>query len=199
MERYKNGKGRDVLDWIGREFNDPRGSDFPKVLRIAAELAGLELAEVTEKELKAAKEKVEIHNLFSETVEIYHKNLTQRPELYDYIMEKWGITPETVDLLKIGYATTSRDLSGLDEITLQKSGLVYVNDGKTGGEVFNGRIIFPYWNNGKAVYLIGRETSETPATEREKGMKYKKLLVHNERHEYVSPCVQNSYFYGKTA
>ena len=28
-------------------------------------------------------------------------------------------------------------------------------------------------------------------------MKYKKLLVHKERHEYVSPCVQNSYFYGE--
>ena len=62
---------------------------------------------------------------------------------------------------------------------------------------YNGRIIFPYWNNGKAVYLIGRETLETPANEREKGMKYKKLLVHKEGHEYVSPCVQNSYFYGE--
>ena len=193
----KNRKGGDVLDWIGRDFGDPRGSDFLKVLRIAAELAGIKLAELTEKELEAAKEKVEIHNLFSETAVIYHKNLTERPELYNYIMEKWSIKAETVDLLKIGYSTMSRDLSGLDEITLRKSGLVFVNDGKIGGEVFNGRIIFPYWNNGKAVYLIGRETSETPAVEREKGMKYKKLLVHNEKHEYVSPCVQNSYFYGE--
>lgn len=141
--------------------------------------------------------KIDIHNLFSETVEIYHTNLIQRPELYDYIMKNWSITQKTVDLLKIGYATTSRDLNYLDETTLQKSGLVYVNDGKIGGEVFNGRIIFPYWNNGKLVYLIGRETQETPVIEREKGMKYKKLLVHNERHEYVSRCVQNSYFYGE--
>ena len=101
----KNGKGGDVLDWIGRDFNDPRGYDFTKVLRIAADLVGVELAKLTEKELEAEKEKVEIHNLFSETVEIYHKNLTQRPELYDYIMENWSITPETVDVLKIGYAT----------------------------------------------------------------------------------------------
>ena len=193
----KNGQGGDVLDWIGRHFNDPKGSDFPKVLRIAAEMAGVELAEITEKELEAAKEKIDIHNLFSETVEIYHTNLIQRPELYDYIMKNWSITQETVDLLKIGYATTSRDLNYLDETTLQKSGLVYVNDGKIGGEVFKGRIIFPYWNNGKVVYLIGRETSETPTPEHEKGMKYKKLLVHNERHEYVSRCVQNSYFYGE--
>ena len=193
----KNGKGGDVLDWLGRDFNDPRGSDFSKVPRIAAELAGVELAEMTEKELEAAKEKVEIHNLYSDTVEIYHKNLTQRPELYDFIMEKWSITSETVTLLKIGYATTSRDLNGLDETTLQKSGLVFVNDGKMGSEVFNGRIIFPYWNNGKVVYLVDRETFETPIFERKKGMKYKKLLVHKEGQEYVSPCVQNSYFYGE--
>jgi DNA primase len=197
MERHQKWKVGDVLDWIGRGFNDPKGSDFPKVLRIAAEIAEVELAELTEKELEAAKERVEIHNLFSEAVDIYHKNLTKKPELYDYIMKKWSITPETVDLLKIGYSTKSRDLDDLDETTLQKSGLVYVNDGQIGGEVFNGRIIFPYWNNGKVVYLIGRETPETPASECGKGMKYKKLLVHKEEHEYVSPCVQNSYFYGE--
>jgi hypothetical protein len=67
----------------------------------------------------------------------------------------------------------------------------------TGGEVFTGRIIFPYWKNGKVVYLIGRETEETPEAEREKGMKYKKLLVHKEDREYVSHSVQNSYFYGE--
>jgi P4 family phage/plasmid primase-like protien len=193
----KNRKGGDVLDWIGRNFNDPRGSDFPKVLRIAAEQAGVELAEITETELEAVKEKVEIHNFLSETVDVYHQNITERPGLYDYIMDKWSITPDTVNLLKIGYATTSRDLNGLDETTLQKSGLVYVNDGKMGSEVFNGRIIFPYWNNGKVVYLIGRETSETATIESGRGMKYKKLLVHKEGQEYVSPCVQNSYFYGE--
>ena len=56
----KNGRGGDVLDWIGRDFKDLRGSDFPKVLRIAAEMAGVELAELTEKELEAAKEKVDM-------------------------------------------------------------------------------------------------------------------------------------------
>jgi DNA primase len=192
----KNGKGGDVLDWIGRGFNDPRSFDFPEVIRIAAELAGVELTEMTEKELENVKEKVGIHNLYSEVVEIYHKNLAERPELYDYLLEKWSITRETADRLKIGYATTSRDLSDLDERILRKSGLVYVKDGEISGEIFNGRIIFPYWNNGKPVYFIGRETSQTPEYERKKGMKYKKLLVH-ERHEYVNPCVRNSYLYGE--
>lgn len=196
---FKNGPGGDVLDWIGYRagYRDIRGSDFPEVLRVAADLAGVELDGATEEEGAAAIEKADIHNLLTEAAEIYHNNLTERPELYDYILEKWGITQETVDKLKIGYATTSRDLKDLDKETLRKSGLVYVNDGMLGGEVFKGRIIFPYWKNGKVVYLIGRETEETPETEREKGMKYKKLLVHKEDREYVSPAVQNSYFYGE--
>ncbi|MCO5381775.1 MAG: toprim domain-containing protein [Methanosarcina barkeri] len=191
----KNGKGGDVLDWIGRGFGDPKGADFPEVLRIAADLAGVELEEMTEEDRDAAKEKADIHNLFTAAAEVYHNNLT--PELYDFIKDKWGITRETVDLLKIGYATKGRNLNDLDKTTLKKSGLVFVNGGLLGGEVFTGRIIFPYWKNGKVVYLIGRETEETPEAEREKGMKYKKLLVHKEGREYVSPSVQNSYFYGE--
>ncbi|MDM7918343.1 MAG: toprim domain-containing protein, partial [Methanosarcina sp.] len=193
---FKNGKGGDVFDWIGNINGlDARGADFPEVLRIAADLAGVELEEMTEEERGAAKEKADIHNLFTAAAEVYHKNLT--PELYDYILQKWGITRETVDRFKIGYANTGRNLKELDNTTLKKSGLVYVNGGMTGGEVFQGRIIFPYWKNGKVVYLIGRETEETPETEREKGMKYKKLLVHKEGREYVSSSVQNSYFYGE--
>ncbi|HWR25403.1 MAG TPA: CHC2 zinc finger domain-containing protein, partial [Methanosarcina sp.] len=192
----KNGKGGDVFDWLGywNKF-DARGADFPEVLRIAADLAGVELEEMTDEEKEAAKEKADVHNLYTEAAEIYHKNV--KPEHYDLIQEKWGINKETVDKLKIGYATPSRNLKELASDTLNKSGLIYVNDGKPGGEVFKGRIIFPYWKNGKVVYLIGRETEETPEAERKKGMKYKKLLVHKEGHEYVSESVQNSYFYGE--
>src|SRR5665647_3559671 len=108
-----------------------------------------------------------------------------------------GITQETVDKHKIGYATTGDDLERLDKRILKKSGLVYVNGGMVGGELFTGRIIFPYWKNGKVVYFAGRETEETPQAEREKGMKYKKLLVHKEVRGYISPSVRNSYFYGE--
>ena len=195
---FKNNRGGDVLDWIGYNagYNDPRGADFPEVLRMAADLAGVELAEITEEERNAAKEKADIHNLFTEAAEIYHKNLTL--ELYDYIFQKWGITKETVDYLKIGYAAKGRNLKDLDAATLRKSGLAYVNGGMLGGEVFQGRIIFPYWKNGKIVYLIGRQTEETPKLKDGKEpAKYQKLLVHKEGREYVSQAVQNSYFYGE--
>ena len=82
----------------------------------------------------------------------------------------------------------------------KKSGMVYVNNGKIGGEVFEGRIIFPCWKNGKVIYLIGRETEETHRViknGKDETHKYLKLLVHKEGQEYVSPVVQNVYFYGE--
>lgn len=195
---HKNGSGGDVIDWIGYNagYRDTRGSDFPEVLKIAAAMAGVELEEATEEERNAAKEKADIHNLFTEAADVYHKNLT--PELYKFITEKWGITPDTVDRLNIGYAVVNRNLKDLDKTTLKKSGLVYVNGGMAGGEVFAGRIVFPYWKNGKVVYLIGRQTEETPKLkDGEKPPKYQKLLVHSDKFPYVSPAVQNSYFYGE--
>ena len=169
FKNFATGEGGDVLDWIGyyARYKDTRGADFPEVLKIAAALAGVELEEATEEERNAAKEKADIHNIFTSAAEIYHTNIT--PTLYAHILQKWGITQETVDKFKIGYATTGRDLKDLDKEILKKSGLVYVNGGMSGGEVFTGRIIFPYWKNGKVVYLIGRETEETPEAEREKG------------------------------
>ena len=196
---FKNGKGGDVFDWIAYINGlDARGEDFPEVLRISADLAGVELAELTEEEREAAKEKADIHNLFTAAAEVYNQNL--KPEHYDYIFKKWGITRETVDRFKIGYANNGRNLKELETSTLRKSGLVYVNRGMMGGEVFQGRIIFPYWKNGKIVYLIGRETEETPRIVKDgedKTPKYQKLLVHKEDRKYVSPSVQNSYFYGE--
>lgn len=196
---FKNGAGGDVFDWIGYVNGlDARGTDFPEVLRIAAGLAGVELEAMTEEDRASAKEKADIHNLFTAAADTYHKNLT--PELYDRIAQKWGINRETADRLKIGYARTDRNLADLDKAALKKSGLVFVNGGMTGGEIFRGRIIFPYWKNGKVVYLIGRETEETPRVVKDgkdKTPKYQKLLVHKEGREYVSPSVQNSYFYGE--
>ncbi len=200
---FKNNTGGDVIDWKGHHagYRDTRGADFPDVLKIAAETAGVELEEFTDAQKEAAQEKADIHNLFTEAAEKYHQNLHEKPGIYDYIFQKWGISAETVDRLKIGYAEKGRNLLDLYELhptTLKKTGLVYVNSGKMGGEVFQGRIIFPYWRNGKVVYLIGRATDETP--KRKDGSeppKYQKLLVNKEDRNYVSPAVQNSYFYGE--
>ena len=62
--------------------------------------------------------------------------------------------------------------------------------------LFNGRIIFPYWKNGKPIYFIGRHTKDTPDRDYEKA-KYKKQMVHSKKKPYVSQHIDNNYFYGE--
>lgn len=199
FKNFADGKGGDVFDWIGYTHNlDARGASFPEVLRIAADLAGVELEGATEEEKAAAMDKADIQNTFTEAAETYHNKLMERPELIEFIFDKWGITKDTIKRFKIGYATLERDLKALSGETLNKSGLVYLNNGKLGGEIFRSRIIFPYWKNGKVVYLVGRATNETPKLkDGNEPPKYQKLLVYKEGREHISPAVQNSYFYGE--
>lgn len=73
---FKNGRGGDVFDWIGYINGfDARGADFPKVLRIAAEKAGIALPEMQPGDLAKAQERAEVRDLLTEAAGIYHKNL----------------------------------------------------------------------------------------------------------------------------
>ena len=104
-------------------------------------------------------------------------------------------------MLKIGYAKPKGvNLSSIsDRDVLMKSGLlIRFSDGST-KEFFSGRIVFPYWKNGKVVNFAVRGDQDnlgTPDTEYEQA-KYKKLLTHNDKHPYVSECVDNSYIWGE--
>lgn len=195
---FKNNHGGDVFDWIGYEKGlDARGVEFPQVLRIASEMAGIKLPEMTDDDLNKVSEGAKLKDLLTEIANIYHKNITERPDLMALIKDKWGISAETVNRLKIGYATAGRDLKNIDNNEIKNTGLVYLNNGIVGGEVFKGRIMFPYWKGGKVVYFIGRETEETPQSEKERGMKYRKQPVHKEKFPYISDTIENGYFYGE--
>ena len=81
-------------------------------------------------------------------------------------------------------------LSGLFSFDMQK-GTYY--------DFFKGRIIFPYWKNGKVVYMAARKTNFTPDDEYE-GAKYKKLRTHkpdDDKAKYISKHIQNDTFIGE--
>lgn len=144
------------------------------------------------------KEREEIWDVLTAAAEIYHDNLT--PEIYQMLYKEWGLTRETADKYKFGlapgdgrYIEAELKKKGFSEETAQRSGLI--NQG--GYDHFQGRITFPYWKNGKVVYLIGRRVDGlTPAKEYEEA-KYKKLLVHSKDNSHISKAVQNSYFAGE--
>ncbi len=102
---------------------------------------------------------------------IFHDNLTQ--ERRDKLKQERGWTDETINKFKIGFS-----VSGIKQRLLSRGfndcdilgGIVSEKD----FEFYKNRIMFPYLRHDKAVYIIGRETEETPKDDLMKG-KYIKL------------------------
>ena len=183
--------GGDVYSWIAfTEGLDPI-QDFPKILSIAAEKAGIQLEHHPENPDKA-----QVLTILQAAAGYYHSQLTD--EHRAYIMEQWGISNDTINKLLIGYAPNKTPLElELKDIfhndDLKKSGLFYA-DGTILTDVFRGRIMFPYWKGGKVVYFIGRDPEWTKETQHGK---YIKQPVHTESRAYISEVIDNNVFYGE--
>ncbi|AGB48938.1 DNA primase [Methanomethylovorans hollandica DSM 15978] len=187
--------GGDVLDAIAYcEGLDIR-SDFPQVLKIAADMAGIELHD-SGIDYDIVAEKRELQRLYKIAFKYYHGCLPEKG--LEYIRGKWGIPDKTIDEQLIGWAPDNSHLSQVPEIKdnfpeelLIKSGLFYCNgDGKL-VDIYRGRIVFPYCKNGEIVYSIGRDPKWDEDRSRKK---FIKQLVHSEKHPYVSRAVENVLF-----
>lgn len=208
-------EGGDVFDWIAYENNLDTEKDFPEVLKIAADLAGVEVEEITEEQKQKIAKKKSIHEMLTKAAEVYHSNLT--PEIRAYISSKWGISNEMINRLKIGYAKPDNGNCNLGKIAdceeWVETGLFTVinkdisNTGEytqTAYEIFKGRVVFPYWHGGKVVNFAARgdfvAPINTPKAKWEMSgdqiIKYRKLLTHSEKHPYVNEAVNNSYIWG---
>lgn len=189
-----NGEGGDVLDWIAFNEDINIKTDFQDVLQIAAEKAGVKL----KNEVQLSEDVQKLYMFFTSVANHYHNQLTD--EYREYITKKWGITNETIDKLKIGFAPVNEDVDKTYGIfgkdLIEKSGLFIKFSDTKMVPLFNGRIIFPYWKSGKPIYFIGRHTKDTPDRDYEKA-KYKKQMVHSKKKPYVSQHIDNNYFYGE--
>lgn len=137
---------------------------------------------------------------------LYHERLMGNSEALAWVEEHYAISRETIESLKIGYSDNSagftqilnRDPYGLTRQQIEATGTLVVT--KTGKRLpfFDNRITFPYWYQGRVVYMIGRQTPWTPDNQHEHG-KYKKLQTHNEKRPYVDRCINNRYLYNEDA
>jgi len=137
---------------------------------------------------------------------LYHERLRHHEEVLGWFRQKYGITDETIDRLKIGFAdhgepsVTSVLMDGPGAFTMRELAATSAfrptaQDGLV--PFFEGRIVFPYWSRGHVVFMIGRHTPWTPDHEWEKS-KYKKLAVRNDRnHSHVAPCIRNDVLYNE--
>ncbi len=117
------------------------------------------------------------------------------------IREQYGFDEETRREHMIGWGEPNglrfwlQEECGYTDDQLVESGLfVRIGGGLEG--FFDQRIVFPYLRGKQVVYFIGRRTDFTSEEPYERG-KYKKLLVHSDRHPDVSETIANDWFYGE--
>ncbi|WMW22763.1 phage/plasmid primase, P4 family [Methanolobus mangrovi] len=184
--------GGDVLNWIAYREGLDIVSDFPRIIEIAAEKAGVVLEH---QDRKLLSDKALLQPFFRAVAGYYHSKLTE--ECRAYIHRKWGINDKMIDELLIGWAPENCHLQNelhdlFPDDIMRMSGLFNLNEKGQMRDIFRGRIIFPYWKGGKVVYFIGRDPHPNEGVP-----KYFKQLVHSETRQYISKVVDNSVFYGE--
>jgi DNA primase catalytic core len=209
---FNCGEAGDVFTWIMHV----RGCTFVEALRFLADRTNIPWPSFDPAQQQhwqqLQQERHDLEELFRAAVEFFHQQLTQ--EHIDFCKEQWGLTLETVQQYKLGFAPTAPDALQqylhrklFAEDAIQKSGLV-VQVGNRWHDFFQGRIVFPYWRDlphalsglpGTPLYFIGRRLDGTTPDVPWEQAKYRKQLVHGAKHPYVSPTVSNTYFYGEHA
>ena len=157
------GAGGDIFSLVMEKEN----LNFPEALRYLAEKYHVPIPDqrVNPEILKLEEKLFKIND---QTLAIFRRNLTQTSEgrAASAYLKKRGLSEETVQTLKIGYAMNSWDAlrgafqsKGVPATLLEKAGLVL--PGKKPGEFydrFRGRVIFPIFSlTGKIVAFGGRD------------------------------------------
>ena len=123
-----------------------------------------------------AKEETMVYDMLTVAAEWFHRQLGNFPAIVDHLHTHYGFSPEIVEELKIGFAPPvtshpkiSSDLAeylcAMPEFkdSLAKSGLfTFASPEGALWDYFKGRIVFPFWKNGKVVNMIARSTQITP-------------------------------------
>lgn len=178
-------------------------ADFMTALRSLAARAGVPMPDAgpVDPALAAhADERRRIEAMLTMAAGYYHSALPSdvREEL---LRKGYGLADATIDRFQLGWADGGlfRHMTGPMGVTREdalSTGLfVRLDDGSV-VDFFQGRLVFPYWKRGRAVYFIGRKTDRTPNKPWEEG-KYRKLPGRSDRHPYISPLLSNDHFYNE--
>lgn len=180
-----------------------------------------------------ANEEALTYDMLTAAADWYQQQLNNFPDILDQLLQHYRFSQDVVNELKIGvappgtsdpeiasdlaeYLNTIKGFSG----KLALSGLFSFSapEGPY-WDYFKGRIVFPFWKNGKVVNMIARATPMTPANEYEcyadkdgniktddsgqpMYIKYKKLRRHNpddEKRKHISKFIGVETFMGSDA
>ena len=156
-------------------------------------------------------ERERVFETLTTTARYYHQCLRATPDRLAWLKTHYGFTDEIIDSLQIGWAEgaiTEDSINTHARRHLVSQGFSDEELAATGAWIFDdrnnlakpfyiGRYTFPYWTDGRATFMAGRETDASPSNERGK-MKYKKLRTYDAtRRKLVSPHIQNDLLYNE--
>jgi len=157
--------------------------------------------QIIEAESRRSEEEL-VFGILKDIAEFYHKQFLDRADVQEAFRKQYAISDETIKTLQIGFADNDGLLKYLKEkyqpFEIAKTGCFNFDYQENLLPVFKQRYVFPYWKQGRVVYLIARQSPWTEINEYERH-KYKKLQLPNDQHKYISPCINNRYFFNEDA
>lgn len=185
---WPSGTFGDVLTWIAHINSLDIKKDFKQVLSIAADKGGVPLDTNG-----SYNDTNEVYTLLRAATQWCHNKLTTDHRAHMHA--KWGLTDETIDKYKIGYAPGGGDATALQAalsevfpVELIRSSGLFNASNKGWVSHYQDRIVFPYWLGGNVVYSIARSMAEGEKD------KYLKHLTKGPKHKYVDPSIKNVIF-----
>jgi DNA primase len=173
------GAGGDIFDFV----KDFERVDFPEALRMLADRAGVTLGEPDAPSAPGLS-KVELFGVTAWAETAFVEALGQSDEARSYL-EKRGISAESVDKFRLGFAPESRDWltakarkAGISAASLEKVGLIVRSErNPVPHERFRGRLIFPIHDpRGRTLGFGGRILPSIERKNAESGLKTAKYL-----------------------
>lgn len=208
---FNCGQGGDVIDLLGVSLfgvqYQANGPDFQRAAQEAAARAGLELAPLTETQKRTGEEKKRVYSLLTEAARFFHAQLEAFPDITAHLKENYGFTRAFIEQKALGFAPPASSSNGTLVEHLKQQGYSLeemkaasiVNKG--GYCRYQGRIMFPYWQQGQVVYFAARATAYTPPTDHEtlpggEFKKYRKLKLRDAANLQISEWITNEVFFG---
>lgn len=191
---FGTSSGGDVFSYVmARDRIDFRDAVDRLAVRAGLETwAGRRSDDAATREMaEALLERRWVAEIINEAADYYHRALPTF--VRGWVREQYGFSDELIDEKRIGWAdgglypylNAEREI-GVDRLI--KTGL-FVRTGQGPRDFFERRVMFPYYEQGLARYMIGRRVEgHTDDTDWERG-KYKKQLTNSAKHDYVSKHV----------
>ncbi len=156
-------EGGDIFKYIMKK----EGLDFPEALKVLAKRAGIKLEAYTPEKKEENEQAEHLRQLMEEAVIFYHSHLLQSSggkAALQYLIEKRGVKPQTIESFGIGYAPEGWDNAlqhftskGYTQEDLIQSGLTVTKEEGGFYDRFRNRILFPIRDsNGRMAGFGGR-------------------------------------------